>query len=95
MQNFRLKKGLDLPVKGAPVQTIHPGPAIGSVAVLGADYLGLKPRMLVQEGDEVRRGTPLLCHKDAPEAMMVAPVTGRVAAINRGARRVLQSVVIE
>ena len=95
MQNFRLKKGLDLPVKGAPVQTIHPGPTIGSVAVLGADYLGLKPRMLVQEGDEVRRGTPLFCHKDAPEAMMVAPVTGRVAAINRGARRVLQSVVIE
>lgn len=95
MQNFRLKKGLDLPVKGAPVQTIHPGPTIGSVAVLGADYLGLKPRMLVQEGDEVRRGTPLFCHKDAPEAMMVAPVTGRVATINRGARRVLQSVVIE
>ncbi|SDD39502.1 Na(+)-translocating NADH-quinone reductase subunit A [Ruegeria marina] len=95
MQNFRLKKGLDLPVSGAPEQIIHSGPTVGTVAVLGPDYIGLKPRMLVQEGDEVRRGTPLFCHKDVPEAMIVAPMTGRVAAINRGARRVLQSVVIE
>ena len=51
--------------------------------------------MLVQEGDDVQRGTPLFCHKDAPDAMMVAPLSGKVVAINRGARRVLQSVVIE
>lgn len=95
MQSFNLKKGLDLPVTGVPEQKIYPGPEIRSVAVLGPDYIGLKPRMLVQEGDEVVRGQPLFCHKDAPEAMMVAPMTGRVAAINRGARRVLFSVVVE
>ncbi|WP_170326475.1 Na(+)-translocating NADH-quinone reductase subunit A [Ruegeria arenilitoris] len=95
MQTFKLKKGLELPVQGAPEQTIHPGPEFNTVGVLGGDYLGLKPRMLVQEGDEVQRGTPLFCHKDAPEAMMVAPLGGKVVAINRGARRVLQSVVIE
>ncbi|MEX0365055.1 MAG: Na(+)-translocating NADH-quinone reductase subunit A [Ruegeria sp.] len=95
MQTFKLKKGLDLPVAGAPEQKIHPGPEFGTVAVLGADYLGLKPRMLVQEGNEVQRGTPLFCHKDTPDAMMVAPMSGKVVAINRGARRVLQSVVIE
>jgi len=95
MQTFKLKKGLELPVQGAPEQTIRPGPEFSSVAALGSDYLGLKPRMLVQEGDEVRRGTPLFCHKDAPEAMMVAPLSGKVVAINRGARRVLQSVVVE
>lgn len=95
MQTFKLKKGLELPVQGAPEQKIQPGPEFSSVGVLGADYLGLKPRMLVQEGDEVQRGTPLFCHKDVPEAMMVAPLSGKVVAINRGARRVLQSVVIE
>ncbi len=94
MQTFKLKKGLELPIQGAPDQTIQPGPEYSSVAVLGADYLGLKPRMLVQEGDEVKRGTPLFCHKDVPEAMMVAPLSGKVVAINRGARRVLQSVVV-
>ncbi|WP_170529873.1 Na(+)-translocating NADH-quinone reductase subunit A [Ruegeria arenilitoris] len=95
MQTFKLKKGLDLPIEGSPEQVIQPGPAYSSVGVLGGDYIGLKPQMLVQEGDTVQRGTPLFCHKDAPEAMMVAPLTGKVVAINRGARRVLQSVVIE
>lgn len=95
MKTFNLRKGLDLPVTGAPEQAIHQGPAITSVAVLGPDYLGLKPRMLVQEGDAVQRGTPLFCHKDAEEAVMVAPMSGKVVAVNRGARRVLQSVVIE
>ncbi|WP_170367307.1 Na(+)-translocating NADH-quinone reductase subunit A [Ruegeria arenilitoris] len=95
MQTFKLKKGLDLPIEGSPEQVIQPGPAYSSVGVLGGDYIGLKPRMLVQEGDNVQRGAPLFCHKDAPEAMMVAPLTGKVVAINRGARRVLQSVVIE
>ncbi len=95
MQTFKLKKGLDLPIEGAPDQTIHPGPEFSTVAALGGDYIGLKPRMLVQEGDEVQRGTPLFCHKDTPEAMMVAPLSGKVVAINRGARRVLQSVVID
>ena len=50
--------------------------------------------MLVQEGEEVQRGTPLFCHKDAEAALMVAPMTGKVVAINRGPRRVLESVVI-
>lgn len=95
MQSFTLKKGLDLPVAGAPEQVIDAGPEVAHVAVLGPDFIGLKPRMLVQEGDEVRRGAPLFCHKDIPEAVMVAPLTGRVTAINRGARRALQSVVIE
>jgi len=95
MQTFKLKKGLDLPVEGAPEQKIQPGPEFSTVGVLGGDYIGLKPKMLVQEGDDVQRGTPLFCHKDAPDAMMVAPLTGKVVAINRGARRVLQSVVIE
>ena len=95
MQTFTLKRGLELPVTGAPAQEVHPGPECRYVGVLGADYLNLKPRMLVQEGDEVKRGTPLFCHKDAEEAMMVAPMSGKVVAINRGARRVLQSVVIE
>ncbi len=95
MQTFKLKKGLDLPIEGAPEQKIQPGPEFSTVAVLGRDFVGLKPKMLVQEGEEVQRGAPMFCHKDAPDAMMVAPLSGKVIAINRGARRVLQSVVIE
>ncbi|MDV7145305.1 Na(+)-translocating NADH-quinone reductase subunit A [Tropicimonas sp. TH_r6] len=95
MPEFSFKRGLDLPITGAPDQTIHDGPAIGSVAVIGADSLGLKPKMLVAEGETVQRGQPLFSHKDSPDVVFTAPASGRVRAINRGARRVLQSVVID
>ena len=95
MSEFVLKRGLDLPMSGAPDQTIHAGASPTSVAIIGDDYIGLKPKMLVAEGDTVRRGDPLFCHKDSPEVLYTAPASGRVRAINRGARRVLQSVVVD
>ncbi|WP_346914815.1 Na(+)-translocating NADH-quinone reductase subunit A [uncultured Roseibium sp.] len=95
MQSFKLKKGLDLPVLGAPVQEIEETKETETVAVLAADYVGLKPRLLVQEGDAVAIGSPLFFHKDTPDVMVVSPAAGRVKAINRGARRVLISVEIE
>ncbi|WP_420335375.1 Na(+)-translocating NADH-quinone reductase subunit A [Roseibium sp.] len=95
MQSFKLKKGLDLPITGAPVQELSDERKTNSAAVLAADYIGLKPRLLVGEGDTVGVGTPLFFHKDTPDVMIVSPVAGRVRAINRGARRVLISVVID
>ena len=95
MQEFAFRKGLNLPVRGAPAQEIGQGPHIRTVALLGADYRGLKPRLAVEEGDAVGAGTPIFAHKDIPQVMMTAPVSGRVKAINRGARRALISVEIE
>ncbi|MEO0371381.1 MAG: Na(+)-translocating NADH-quinone reductase subunit A [Pseudomonadota bacterium] len=99
MQTFKFKRGLDLPVSGAPaaspsVSEVH-APDIRTVAVLGADYIGLKPRLEVQEGDKIGAGAPIFYHKDTPEIMVTAPASGRVRAINRGARRVLISVEID
>lgn len=95
MQSFKLKKGLDLPVLGAPVQQISEGRAIHTAAVLAADYVGLKPRLVVEEGDRVEVGSPIFFHKDTPDVKITSPAAGRVKAVNRGARRVLISVEIE
>ncbi|MTI06384.1 Na(+)-translocating NADH-quinone reductase subunit A [Roseibium denhamense] len=95
MQSFKLKKGLDLPVAGVPVQEISEGRPVKTAAVIAADYIGLKPRLVVEEGDAVGIGSPLFFHKDTPDVMVTSPVTGRIKAINRGARRVLISVEIE
>ncbi|WP_028725884.1 MULTISPECIES: Na(+)-translocating NADH-quinone reductase subunit A [Paracoccus] len=95
MQQYTLRKGLDVPVLGAPEGGIENAQAVRTVAVLGQDYLGLKPRLAVQEGDIVAAGAPILAHKDTPQVQVTAPVSGRIKAINRGARRVLISVEIE
>lgn len=94
-QRIRISKGLDIPIAGAPEPTVELGHSVRSVALLGSDYLGLKPKMLVQEGDQVSLGQALFIEKRDPDVMFTAPGSGRVVAINRGARRVLQSVVIE
>ncbi|MCE9994089.1 Na(+)-translocating NADH-quinone reductase subunit A [Enterobacter asburiae] len=91
---FRIKKGLDLPIAGVPEQHVSPGPDVRHVAILGDDYVGMRPAMLVQEGERVIKGQALFEDKKNPGVMFTAPASGTVAAINRGERRVLQSVVI-
>ena len=92
---FTLKKGLDLPITGGPEQLITDGNSVKSVAVLGTDYVGLKPKMLVAEGDQVKLGQTLFFDKKNPGVAFTAPGAGVVKAINRGDKRALLSVVID
>lgn len=92
---FTLTKGLDLPITGKPEQKISDGKSVNSVALLGGDYPGLKPKMMVAEGDKVKLGQVLFVDKQNPSVNFTAPGAGVIKAINRGERRVLQSVVIE
>lgn len=95
MGSHKIDKGLDLPIAGEPQQTIDEAETPAHAALLAADYVGMKPTMLVEVGDEVRRGGPLFEDKKTPGVIYTAPAGGRVAAINRGDRRAFQSLVIE
>ncbi|MBL8896077.1 MAG: Na(+)-translocating NADH-quinone reductase subunit A [Planctomycetes bacterium] len=91
---FELKKGLDLPIQGAPRQEIEVGAAVRTVALLGADTLGLKPTMAVQAGERVKLGQILFSDKQREGVHFTSPAGGEVIAVNRGDKRVLVSVVI-
>lgn len=92
--HYKIKKGLDLPITGQPNQVIDGQPEISRVAILGREHVGMKPTMLVQEGDKVKLGQPIFTDKKNPRVQYVAPGAGTVEAIHRGARRVFQSLVI-
>ena len=92
---IKIRRGLDLPVSGAPEQVIHDGPDVNSVAVIGFDYVGMKPTMAVKEGDRVKKGQLLFSDKKTEGVRYTATASGVISAINRGERRVLQSVVID
>ncbi len=92
---IKIKRGLDLPITGSPEQRIEDARAVRSVAVVGFDYHGMKPTMEVREGDRVKLGQVLFSDKKTPGVVFTAPAAGVVSAINRGDKRVLQSVVIE
>jgi Na+-transporting NADH:ubiquinone oxidoreductase subunit A len=92
---IKIKKGLNLPIEGAPEQKVHPGPNVTKVAVLGEEYNGMRPTMHVKVGDLVKKGQLLFEDKKNPGVKFTAPAAGEVIEVNRGARRVLQSVVIK
>ena len=87
--HFSIKKGLKLPIAGEPVNTAR------SVAVLGNEYVGMKPTMLVEEGQYVKLGQTLFTDKKNPRVHFTAPGAGKITSIKRGAKRVLQAVIIE
>lgn len=94
-RRIKIRRGLDVPVAGRPEQSIYPGKEVGRVGLNGLDYLGLKPRLQVAEGEGVRRGDTLFFDRRDPAVRFTSPGSGRVLAVNRGARRVLESVVID
>lgn len=92
---INIRKGLDLPITGSPEQVISAGRQVTQVALLGADYVGMKPTMTVQEGDRVKKGQVIFTDKKTEGVQYTAPAAGVVKAINRGERRVFLSLVIE
>ena len=94
-QSFKIRKGLDLPISGDCRQEIEDGAAVTQVAAVGPDFIGLRPTMAVQEGDQVKAGQLLFEDKRTPGVKYTSPGSGKVVAIERGAKRALQSVVIE
>lgn len=91
----KIKKGLSIPLAGEPKQIVHEDKFVKTVALIGFDYNGLKPTMKVEEGDKVKLGQVLFTDKKCPEVFFTSPVAGIVKSINRGEKRVFQSIIIE
>lgn len=92
---IKTKRGLELPIAGAPQQAIEDARVARSVAILGLDSPGLKPTMEVKEGDRVVKGQLVFTDKKSPGIKYTAPASGTVSAIHRGDKRAFMSLAIE
>ncbi len=90
-----IQRGLDIPIANEPRQQIEGGAAVRHVALVGDDYVGMKPKMVVAVGDQVRLGQTLFVDKRCHDIAYTAPGAGTVVAIHRGEKRRFQSIVIE
>ena len=95
MKIFHLKRGLDLPLKGVPEQSIAPASTVKHVALLGDDYVDLKPRFSVQEGESVALGQCLFIDKKNPGVRFTSPGAGIIVSIQRGAKRKFEAITIK
>ena len=95
MKKIKMRGGLDVPLHGSVrnnnLDVIDPQFS----AVLAEDYFGLKPKLLVKEGEEITIGDPIWEDKTNPGFKVKSPATGIVHEINRGDKRALVSVVIK
>ncbi|MDR1553283.1 MAG: Na(+)-translocating NADH-quinone reductase subunit A [Prevotellaceae bacterium] len=91
---IKIKKGLNIKLKGEPEKIFGATEKPAKYALKPADFIGITPKLVVQEGDKVKVGSPLFLDKNKPEIKFVSPVSGTVSAINRGEKRKLLSIVV-
>lgn len=95
MANFKLKKGVNLSLKGAVNSNVIADSKPSKFAVVPDDFTGIIPRLDVKEGVKVVSGDTLFHDKNHPEIKVTSPVSGAVASIVRGERRKILAIVIE
>jgi len=91
---IKIRRGLDIRLKGMAAQTVSQPERSALFAVKPTDFKGIEPKNLVRQGQEVLAGTPLFCDKNHPEIVFVSPVSGIVEEVVRGDRRKLLDVVV-
>ncbi len=92
---IKLKKGLDIPLKGKAERILIKPDMPELFAVKPSDFHGIRPKMLVHPDDPVKAGTPLFFDKYNPDVYFTSPVSGKIVEVNRGARRKILEVIIK
>ncbi|MFN3191495.1 MAG: Na(+)-translocating NADH-quinone reductase subunit A [Aureliella sp.] len=101
VERFEIGRGLEVPIDGEPLQQGDGSGAaaelkeVGQVALVADDYIGMRPTLLVSEGDRVELGQPVFTDKKTEGVVFTAPATGKVVSINRGEKRAFQSLIID
>lgn len=89
-----LRKGLDINLVGRAQESVAVVPQASEYAVSPLDFEGVTPKLLVKAGDRVKAGTPLFFNKYNERILFTSPVSGTVAAVNRGEKRKVLAVTV-
>ncbi|MDR0232990.1 MAG: Na(+)-translocating NADH-quinone reductase subunit A [Dysgonamonadaceae bacterium] len=90
----KIKRGLDINLKGKASNRILGNLRPDSYSIIPDDFIGITPKVAVKVDDKIKAGTVILHDKNHPEIKIVAPVSGKITAINRGEKRKLLSIDI-
>jgi len=91
---IKIRKGLDIRLAGMAVKRIVVAQT-ADFALKPPDFQGLLPRLLVQEGDAVKTGSPVFCDKNNERILFASPVSGKIVQIVRGEKRRMLAVTIK
>lgn len=91
---IKLRKGLDIYLKGAAEKVLSKAPESELYALVPSDYIGVTPKPLVKAGDTVKAGEPIFFDKENPSVLFTSPVSGSVKEIVRGEKRKILAITI-
>ena len=92
---FNLKKGFDINLDGNAIEEIGSEFKSNSFAIKPTDFINItRPKLLVDVGDDVKAGTPVVYDKLSENVMYCSPVSGEVIDIIRGDKRRLEEIRI-
>lgn len=95
MTTHTIKKGFDLPLAGRPEPVLVDAAEPTRICLETAEFPGIRPKVLVKEGDQVTTGQPLFIDKTDRDLVWCSPATGTVARIDFGERRFLLRIVVD
>jgi len=94
MHHIEIKKGHNIRISGVPTGDIKSIPDSKTVSLSPKQFRGVKPKLIVKEGDQVKLGTPLFFDKKKPQVKWASPASGIIKSIHFGARRVIEKIEI-
>jgi Na+-transporting NADH:ubiquinone oxidoreductase subunit A len=91
---LRIRRGTDIKLQGEAEKILTDAPQAETYAIKPTDFVGIKPKVVVKEGHEVKAGTVLMYDKNKEEVKFTSPVSGEVVEVKRGDKRKLLEIVI-
>jgi Na+-transporting NADH:ubiquinone oxidoreductase subunit A len=93
--HIKLKKGLNVKLLGEAERSLPTSHYIHTYAIKPGDFRGIHPKLLVKEGDAVSAGSPVFHSKSDERIQIPSPVSGKITAIIRGEKRIIEEIHIE
>ena len=90
----KIRKGLDIKLQGEAEKVFIDIPFSETFVIKPPDFVNIRPKLLINAGDEVKAGTPLFYDKNNEDVLFTSPVSGEVVEINRGAKRKILEIKI-
>lgn len=91
---LKLRRGVDIKLVGEAEKILTDAPRPKTVAIKPTDFHGIKPKVVVKVGDEVKAGTTLMFDRDNEQVKFTAPVSGEIVEVKRGDKRKLLEIII-
>jgi Na+-transporting NADH:ubiquinone oxidoreductase subunit A len=93
--DIRIKKGLDIKLKGEAEKTIEKAVLSNFYTLRPDDFHGVIPKLISKVGTKVKAGEPVFFDKSNENVKFVSPVSGEVIEISRGQKRKILSIKLQ